>query len=247
MDRYIFPLSASGGGGGEQPQLFAPVVTGGVNSISWANNPDNGGFEVTLTADVDGTQVTSPLTITQAMDGSTLTITASATNFESNSTIIQISYMDAQSLISMTGYSGLANKCTWCVYVPANARTYEIGGDAIEDGTTYSYSSNYNCYLMEVPIGNTPKQFSFKMKATDTIARLTTSINNTGRTGWYSGVYTHDADYCTTITTFSASWYINGTLVASGQSQNSYSCVITGLSVPVTVDDIITLIVNITY
>lgn len=81
------------GGGGQQPQLFAPVITGGVNEISWANDTRNGGFEVTIAADVDGVTVTSPLTITEEMDGSTLTITASAENFASNSAIVEISFM----------------------------------------------------------------------------------------------------------------------------------------------------------
>lgn len=84
-------------GGGEQPALFAPVVTGGVNTISWANNTQNGGFAVTITSDVDGTPVTSPLTITEDMDGSTLTITASAENFESASSIITLSYLQSNS------------------------------------------------------------------------------------------------------------------------------------------------------
>ena len=90
----IFGVVGTHQGGGTQPTLFAPVVTGGVNTISWSNNPSNGDFVVTLTADVDGTPVTSPLTITEQMDGSTLTITASATNFESVSSTILLEYIE---------------------------------------------------------------------------------------------------------------------------------------------------------
>lgn len=86
--------------GGPQPTLFAPTVTGGVNTIAWSNNTQNGGFDVTLTAVVDGTTVTSPLTITQEMDGKTLTITASATNFEDSVTTVTLQYTSASPLTS---------------------------------------------------------------------------------------------------------------------------------------------------
>lgn len=81
--------------GGPQPTLFAPVVTGAVNEVSWANNTSNGGFDVTLTADVDGQTVTSPLTITQEMDGKLLTVTASATNFNDATTTMILTYISS--------------------------------------------------------------------------------------------------------------------------------------------------------
>jgi len=79
--------------GGDQPMLFAPVITGGVNEISWENNSSNGDFEVTIAATVDGNTVTSPLTITEQMDGKTLVIIASAENFESVTSTILLEYM----------------------------------------------------------------------------------------------------------------------------------------------------------
>ena len=85
--------------GGDQPTLFAPVVTGGVNSISWENNPDNGAFG-TVVGTIDGNVVTSPLTITQAMDGKTLVLTASETDFLDAVTSIPISYIDASPLFA---------------------------------------------------------------------------------------------------------------------------------------------------
>ena len=70
-------------GGGEQPQLFAPIVTADVNKISWGNDTRNGGFSVDITGTIDGETVTSPLRITEDMNGKTLTVTASADKFES--------------------------------------------------------------------------------------------------------------------------------------------------------------------
>ena len=73
-----------------QPTLFAPIVTRLGNSISWENNPQNGDFSVTITAKLDGAAVTSPLKATDSMVGKTLTVTASAENFESASTDFSI-------------------------------------------------------------------------------------------------------------------------------------------------------------
>ena len=99
------------GGGGTQPSLFAPVITGGVNTVSWSNNPSNGDYPVTLTATVDGATVTSPLTITQQMDGKTLTVTASATNFQSTSSTILLEYIESgNSLISIGAETAVGDK-----------------------------------------------------------------------------------------------------------------------------------------
>ena len=56
--------------------------------------------------------MTSPLTITQAMDGSTLTIMASATNFEDASTTIVLSYIEtSKSLLAIS--KGSADASGW--------------------------------------------------------------------------------------------------------------------------------------
>ena len=81
-----------GKGGGEQPTLFPPIVTIDINNISWKNDTKNGGFNVSITAEVDGETVTSPLTVTEDMKGKTLIITASAENFESSASEIEIVY-----------------------------------------------------------------------------------------------------------------------------------------------------------
>lgn len=79
--------------GGPQPTLFAPIITGAVNQVSWANDTRNGGFNPTITAVVDGQTVTSPLIITQEMDGKTLIVTASATNFNDGVTTMILTYV----------------------------------------------------------------------------------------------------------------------------------------------------------
>lgn len=137
-----------GEGGGQQPTLFAPSVTGGVNTISWENNTSNGDFEVTITADVNGTPVTSPLTITQAMDGQTLTITASATNFNSATRTVPISYINpAASLVSPSNYAFDSNK----PYNYLVIQGIDNGGYITYNGTNYtSYSGQVNRFVIPV-------------------------------------------------------------------------------------------------
>lgn len=94
LSKVIVNVEASGGG--EQPKLFAPIVTAGLNQISWKNDTRNGGFSVSITATIDGEIVTSPLTITEDMNGKTLTVTASAENFESNTEKIEILYTSTE-------------------------------------------------------------------------------------------------------------------------------------------------------
>lgn len=77
-----------------RPTLFAPIVTRLGNSISWKNNSQNGSFPVSITAKLDGTTVTSPLTATDSMVGKTLTVTTSAENFESASVDFSIDTID---------------------------------------------------------------------------------------------------------------------------------------------------------
>ena len=94
-----FSVVAVLGGGFEQPTLFAPIITSGVNVVSWANDTRNGGFPVTITATVDGVEVSSPLAITEEMDGKILEVTASATNFEAATTTENLRFLDISSLL----------------------------------------------------------------------------------------------------------------------------------------------------
>ena len=76
-----------------QPTLFAPTVVTGANTISWSNNSLNGGFSPTITGKVNGNTVSSPLAVTQEMDGQTLTVEASLDGFNSSTSTTQIAYM----------------------------------------------------------------------------------------------------------------------------------------------------------
>lgn len=92
--------------GGNQPTLFAPIITIGRNVVSWSNDLDNGGFEVTLSADVSGSSVSSPLTITQQMDKQTLRVVASSQNFEDGVSSTVLSYITPLiSTINPSNYS----------------------------------------------------------------------------------------------------------------------------------------------
>ena len=87
---------SKGGGGGQQPKLFAPKVDTStvLNEVSWVNDSDNGGFDVTVTATIDD-EVETPLEITSALNGKTLKVVASAENFESAESTAELEYIDA--------------------------------------------------------------------------------------------------------------------------------------------------------
>ena len=84
------------------PTLYPPVINGGINEVSWQNNAANGSFGV-LSAMLDGVSVTSPLTITQEMDGKTLSITVTEENFNSANTTIILSYMSSANHVAAVG------------------------------------------------------------------------------------------------------------------------------------------------
>ena len=157
-DVTIFGVTGSHEGGGNQPTLFAPVVSGSVNSVSWSNDTRNGGFAVTLAADVDGTPVTSPLTITQQMDGSTLTITASAAKFQSAVTTILLSYINPSSSLISVGASGAAGSANECFVFDIDF--YDSSQSPTYRWATFLYNGEpltsppYSFYLYLTPAGN---------------------------------------------------------------------------------------------
>lgn len=107
----------------QQPTLFAPVVTTGTNTVSWDNDSRNGGFSVTLSATIDGVTVTSPLTVTKQLDGKTLTITASASNFESAVTTVSLSY-EAEFIGSSWQMNSTITDNTYSSNSPYDVQTY---------------------------------------------------------------------------------------------------------------------------
>ena len=148
------------------PTLFAPIITAGVNTVSWANDTRNGGFTVTLSATVDGVAVTSPLTITEEMDGKKLIVTASAENFESANDEFVLSYtVLGQSSLKINSEAATMPSIEWLVLMVSgsgatcslNGTTGSQGGAVInifnsQDGTITSdfsitFSQNATCYL----------------------------------------------------------------------------------------------------
>ena len=130
--------------GGDQPTLFAPIVTTGTNSASWENDSRNGGFNVTITATVDGVTVTSPLTITEAMDGKTLVVTASAENFLDAVSQATLTYVaPGQSIAEMSGYEGDVDYPYFYIrFLPGT-----IGVPFILNGETYSYERDHELFF----------------------------------------------------------------------------------------------------
>lgn len=90
---YVNGNKVTGTSAGEKPTLFAPTITSGINTIAWENNALNGGFPVTISASIEGLTVTSPLTITTAMDEKTLRIIANSENFKSVITEVSLAYL----------------------------------------------------------------------------------------------------------------------------------------------------------
>ena len=93
-NEYGETVKIGDGTSGDLPKLFDPVVTTGMNTVSWANDPQNGGFLVTVTATIDDVEATSPLIITEQMDGKILVITATCDGFQTSITEIEIHYTE---------------------------------------------------------------------------------------------------------------------------------------------------------
>lgn len=233
--------------GGEQPQLFASVVSGGYNEISWTNNPSNGDFTVALTADVDGTPVTSPLLITQAMDGKTLTVTASAENFESKSIQVLLSYISASSIISMTGYTGSQTNVRAYYGIETTNKSLITAKFAGVDYVQESSSNNKFSFMID--IGNNPLAFEMVMPQNDTIKYISCGI--VGNPYYKGDPFWHDTpsggggDVQTAIQTNSVSILKNGVEVFAKSGNKAE--ISQSVSIPVQAGDVLTFFTNITY
>lgn len=233
--------------GGEQPQLFAPVVSGGYNEISWTNNPSNGDFAVALTADVDGTPVTSPLSITQAMDGKMLTVTVSAENFESKSIQVLLSYISASSIISMTGYTGSQTNVRAYYGIEMTNKSLITARFA---GVDYvQESSGNNKFSFMIDIGNNPLAFEMVMPQNDTIRYISCGIVGNpyykGDPFWHYTPSGDGGDVQTAIQTNSVSILKNGVEVFTKSGNKAY--ISQSVSIPVQAGDVLTFFTNITY
>lgn len=86
--------------GGNQPQLFSPTVTLGVNSISTSTNTDNGAFNCVTTLMVDGNIVSSPYVVLASDDGKTYDAYTSGQNFQDSSHVTgTVIYTDPETLL----------------------------------------------------------------------------------------------------------------------------------------------------
>jgi len=70
------------GGGGNQPTLFAPIITVSDNNVTWERDSRNGGFNDVLDATIDNESVSKPLTITAELDNKLLKVKSVAENFK---------------------------------------------------------------------------------------------------------------------------------------------------------------------
>ena len=76
------------------PPLFPATITGGLNTLSWSNNTQNGGFPVEVSAKMGGNIVSSPYAIQEEDDGKILTVTSSSHGFDDSSVSIEVVYVD---------------------------------------------------------------------------------------------------------------------------------------------------------
>lgn len=147
-----------------KPTLFAPVITNMANNVTWANNAQNGGFDATLTATVDGTVVSSPLAVTAANVGKTLTVTATADGFIEASTTYVLAIttgvikagtytfvnkptggtsLDQEMEFRVSGTSGYEYFVGMGVSLPSYIEYYKLGGGIKEVFDYGSWISSY--------------------------------------------------------------------------------------------------------
>lgn len=230
--------------GGTQPTLYPPIITGGVNEVSWANNTSNGDFAVTLTADVNGTPVTSPLTITEQMDGQILTITASATNFQSATTTIELTYMAGDSLISITGWTTTSNVGAYISFPQFSSGN--VTNLKAHYGTSDIVSDNSGKYYFPISIINGNNNIALKFIATSacTLTKMEIGIGIEptiiGEWSSVSGIQANP---------FASNWamsiYVNGNLIADNTKTSSTYYISNTFSQALSVGDEITFIVNV--
>lgn len=136
------PILVINRSGGEQPALFAPIISKNYNTVSFSNNPANGDFNVNIVGMVDGVEVTSPFTITQIFSGAALTVTASANRFVSASTTLVLEY----STLPESVFQGYFRETTEASYkYLAFGFNSVVGANKLYKGnsfTSYSYATS---------------------------------------------------------------------------------------------------------
>ena len=209
-------------GGGEQPTLFAPIITTGANSISWKNDTRNGGFAVTISATIDGVEQTSPLEVTEQMNNKTLVITASADYFVSSSETVLLQYVDLSQAKIKVDFSNVdyGENIYATLYVKANSdnrATYN--GHAISSSDYYKIplgSINSNGVLeCECPSFNWVYETYYDVSFSTFGLRLTTYKVNEGSTNRMNGTAVFGTE--------TSSMIINGEVVATNSTPREYA------------------------
>lgn len=215
-----------GEGGGQQPTLYPPVVTGGVNEVSWANDTRNGGFNPTITAVVDGQTVTSPLTITEQMDGKTLTITASATNFNDGVTAVTLQYTSVSSATKLFVTGTPAKDVV--IYLGSGV---DVVNPIIYNGTAYgpTPTSYYpSCVYNAATDGSDIPLIIPNGQSTDAIVRIQYAADST-MSGFYHHTSANNREFIPSGTYSIAFYDANNNLVASSTAQTTSQ---NGIAVP---------------
>lgn len=194
---------------GGQPTLFAPSITQNLNNVTFANNANNGGFNVTLRATINGASVTSPFSATENMHGETLSVEASADNFQSAITTKVISYYFSVTKTAANGtLSGDANieKGGTGTYTFTPATGFLIPNTVTVSGCDYTYDNTTGVITISNPTANvtissvgviadvptnyltfsSPAAFTFKMASSSGTAKYYsgTLYYSTDKTNW---------------------------------------------------------------
>lgn len=223
LDEMVTEIENISGGGGEQPEIFAPVVVEMFNQVQWKNNEKNGNFAVTITATVNGEEVASPLMITEEMNGKNLIIRAECENFKGTKQIIPLAYRaldmsDATHSVFFT--SGAPNP-------PDNSKPYKpvidisnadklagVNCIAVADTFTDQRGSNDRNFWNEIEF-NTLYREQFYIEVTEALTGAYCYINlkyvNTYTNGFYSGSGT-SSSVSWTSGTINIKVYVNGEL-----------------------------------
>ena len=157
------------------PQLYPAIVNGGYNEVSWENNPNNGAFG-RVVARIDDSVVSSPLVITQEMDGKDLIIDAIDENFDPNSTTINLAYLqEGTSVIAIGENAARASGDKNGFYVTAD---WFIQNDGVSQGQavfswngipgTATYTNNLQ--ITSNPPGSTTFHINTSLDAPRSIA-----------------------------------------------------------------------------
>lgn len=95
-NQILRPIVPGSGEGGNQPTLFAPIITVNGNTVTWERDSRNGGFGDVVSGSIDGNAVSTPLYLNSSLDKKTLVVTSTSLHFNDASSNTQLSYISVQ-------------------------------------------------------------------------------------------------------------------------------------------------------